>query len=165
MEKNTPKEQYLVRRGNSSRGRSKGIKLRNSHPNLVVGGPSDILSTSSKVYSRGRGRGRGRVDRSHVNLMEVVSAVKETFKKQQVQNKPPVDGQQPKEKQEAQVDEPSPDYSACPNLNGPPRPGDNLAFKARCSLLVLLCIILAPIFFSRFSSCLQLIHLKFLSSR
>jgi len=132
MGKKSPRENFM--RGNSSRrGRSRGVNKtgRKPHPDLIVGGPNDVLSTRSKIYSRGRGR----VDRSHVNLIEVVSAVKETLKMQQVPNKPPVvslpleENGDPAGIPEVQVEEPSPDYSACPNLNGPPRPGDKLAFK------------------------------------
>lgn len=134
-----------VRGGNSARGWNRNRTGRNICPDLVVGGPSDVLTTRSKVYSRGRGRIS--TARTRESLQMVVNAVQETLSKQGL-NKPAPSQSPPyshppletaSDAQESLVEppvpeveeEPAPDYSACDNLNGPPREGDNLAFKVR----------------------------------
>ncbi len=126
-----------VRGRNSMRGRGSGrgnkstrgrMKNWNCSPDMVVGGTGDVLTTKSTLYTRGRGRMNK--DNTRENRMQIVNDVQESLQEGLGMTKTPVVANDDNLLEPA-VEEPTPDYSACPNLNGPPRQGDNLAFKVR----------------------------------
>lgn len=145
---------------NSTVRRRKNAKRRKKvRPEVVIGGPSDVLTTKSTVYypspspANARPLGRGRVntatimERSKNSINNDLNVVPEPTGQETVDKSISMttggsqdesakkelssesDAIEPESIHAATTEDSVPDYSSCPDLHGPPRLGDKLAFK------------------------------------
>ena len=117
---------------------NKSHKVTSKSRSAIVGGVNDILEVSSEIFVGGkstnnghsktgfgkrRGRGRRSSTNREVNNGSKAAADDSSIAPAAVADQPPVN--------ETAADPPHDerDYSLCPDLHGPPRQGDKIAFK------------------------------------
>ena len=126
--------------------RGKGLGRRNIVTGAIVGGPMDVLTTRSKVYGgRGRVRGRGSGVCERVETVgaaerkgEQAGGGEKGEEEEEGEGTEDMEAQADKSASEGSLSEDvkAPpvelkDYSTFPDLQGPPRVGDKLAFKVQ----------------------------------
>lgn len=105
------------------------FRKRNIPSDVIIGGPSDIHTTRSKIYTRVANNDGIKITRPSSNRTQLSTAnnIVTDEANNRIQNNT-VNYQEMTDT----TSEPVRDYNTLPDLQGPPRVGDKLAFKV-CS--------------------------------
>ena len=125
--------------GKRSRRRKRANRGGNIPSDVIVGGPADILTTKSTLYINPSDKvadtnaaETSKNDSSHIE--PVTGASDGEIEAQMVNGDMLLEEGESKEPSKLAV-EPVKDYSSFPDLQGPPRVGDKLAFKVTSSIV------------------------------
>ena len=129
-------------RGGGGRGR-RNRRRRNRNKegripgDLIVGGPGDVLTTKSVLYTSPSAAGRNSAtSQTPKDMKGAAPSVPATGGETMSTSPGELAGGEVALGAETKLVEIERDYSACPDLQGPPRVGDKLAFKVTTAIIL-----------------------------